>query len=763
MQRGKIARLVSDRGFGFIRPEQKGKDVWFHANTLEDKDVFPDLEVGMEVEFESRAAERGPQAVKVLLIGAPQLKDGGPGYRFLNPYNFVRFLTPPGEGTEKQPETALATQLKRLGHAPSDAKKSPESLLFGKCAPPPHDRYVGITGKISCTLEAVTPLFIADSHDVSERNRHKSYRFFRLRNDEGKDEVALPATSLRGMVRAAFEAATNSCMTIFTGSRMSRHEDPGQARLLVPARVEPSITSESGLRLRLLPGRSELAGSNELPAAWVHRYAPIRSSRSALGSTEYASRDVVDLGDFKHGSQCWAAARRIKHPTKNFHFWNVIRLAGRAEDLNLQNGEEPIRGYLCITNQNIENKHDERFFFEPDPSNPEFTEFRELDMHVVRNYHDLIDDYQKRHRDDVQKRTKPEDPYENERGKVEPGFSRFLISDTEMNLEVGALVYAQLKGEADVEYIAPVSVPRVAYNRSSDELLHTSALPCDRPGELCSACRVFGWVEQKPEKSAPGVAFAGRVEFSAGRLGKNCGVLETTPLAILSSPKPTTTAFYLTSGDYNAHNNWLRGRKVYRHHGKASEKEYRRFGDVGDHQNRTACGALKPGATFRFTIHFSNLAPVELGALLWTLEMDGQGVHRLGCAKPLGFGSVKIRVDADGVKVLDPAVRYSSDQAGWRFAENWKVECVEKFKTAMAERYRVSGFEELGNIRDIRSLLADPPDALPVHYPRTERVPTEKGENFKWFMGNKKADLRLLDPPDDTGFPLLTESGVKVK
>lgn len=108
-------------------------------------------------------------------------------------------------------------------------------------------------------------------------------------------------------------------------------------------------------------------------------------------------------------------------------------------------------------------------------------------------------------------------------------------------------------------------------------------------------------------------------------------------LAILSSPKPTTVLFYLARGDGSVPPQWrdadinagydgdvsLRGRKVYRHHGQTREDVYRREDTARDDQNRTARDVLPPGNKFEFTIEFDNLAPVELGALLWSLEMDG--------------------------------------------------------------------------------------------------------------------------------------------
>lgn len=76
---------------------------------------------------------------------------------------------------------------------------------------------------------------------------------------------------------------------------------------------------------------------------------------------------------------------------------------------------------------------------------------------------------------------------------------------------------------------------------------------------------------------------------------------------------------------------------------------------------------LLPGSRFRFRIKFQNISDLELGALIKavTLFNDDDGdldkanyCHRLGRAKPLGFGSVILSLD--GVHLLDVEKSYSS-------------------------------------------------------------------------------------------------------
>ena len=66
MPQGKIRRLITDRGFGFIRTAQ-GTDLFFHRSQLEGMD-FDSLREGQEVEFEmDRGRDGRSQAVRVRL------------------------------------------------------------------------------------------------------------------------------------------------------------------------------------------------------------------------------------------------------------------------------------------------------------------------------------------------------------------------------------------------------------------------------------------------------------------------------------------------------------------------------------------------------------------------------------------------------------------------------------------------------------------------------------------------------------------------
>ncbi|MBU4332320.1 cold shock domain-containing protein [Patescibacteria group bacterium] len=64
MQEGTIARLVTDRGFGFIAREGEEKDIFFHSNELKNVQ-FNDLQEGDKVTFEIAEGPKGLNATDV--------------------------------------------------------------------------------------------------------------------------------------------------------------------------------------------------------------------------------------------------------------------------------------------------------------------------------------------------------------------------------------------------------------------------------------------------------------------------------------------------------------------------------------------------------------------------------------------------------------------------------------------------------------------------------------------------------------------------
>ena len=62
---GTIAKLVSDRGFGFIKPDEGEKELFFHARSVVGESVYDDLQEGDKVTFDIEEGPKGPAATNV--------------------------------------------------------------------------------------------------------------------------------------------------------------------------------------------------------------------------------------------------------------------------------------------------------------------------------------------------------------------------------------------------------------------------------------------------------------------------------------------------------------------------------------------------------------------------------------------------------------------------------------------------------------------------------------------------------------------------
>lgn len=601
--------------------------------------------------------------------------------------------------------------------APDPPAGDADAQLLARCAPPPHDRYIGLTGRIVCRLEAVTPLFISDSHDVrvttvtladGRQVEHKSYRFFQY---AGQD--AIPASSLRGMIRSVFEAVTNSPFSVFNGDeRLEYRLDPAEAR-----RLKPGI-------VRSLPEGNQ-SGIIAL------------CEEAKIGA--YYDDPTLNLLD--DSWRCGEEAYAIVGKTKN----NVpkVEILARAHRALADDGRPVRHGWVKVTGQTIDKKRNESFFyFIGDPAKAKTVAF---DVEREKDFNTILHAQLHERREDFHSQIQHE------------------------RLTVGDLVYVEQEPQdsSKARNIALARVARLRYRNAIGDLLPEHLKPSQRYDELDVASRLFGWVKATPtDDRTARVAYAGRVRFSHATLATDGdkGTFEKElALAILGEPKPTTTLFYLRkeNGEWNDEErkkpgaaetigydgpNKLRGRKVYRHHGAALNRlEYERAGRRQDHQNRSVRGVRAPGNAFEFTIHFHNLAPLELGALLWTLQLIDEGCHfRLGYAKPLGFGSVKLAVER--IEMADMGLRYRSlDEMEWRTAAiQERSEWLARFELAMQRCYG-QPIRQLNHITDLVALLSEPEDAsrLHIHYPRTGVKPDPEGKNFEWFVANKAKSTKV--------------------
>jgi CRISPR-associated protein (TIGR03986 family) len=693
-----------------------------------------------------------------------------PESAFHNPYNFV-------------PAPPRQTDHPDLGdHAP-----------IGQHVLHP-DRYTGV---IHVKLTVQTPLLLPDAANAQDcPNDHKS---FPVRVDaEGKPY--LPPTSIKGMLRSAYEAVTNSRLAVFPGVEASQSRDATGhgARLafrrparveVVPARIEACDAQQ--LTVRIL-SQLWLRSAAKLPR-YVQR--PGREQRTRKGEAQAALR-------YPDGSL----------PQHGDHVRVTVNAKGRVERIVRFEGSvahEGDEGWVLITEPNIGNKKYERVYVVSPKDR--LLQFQGADALQIRQmWNELINDYRQTHVKDLEQRRQrnqqPTDYLGDTPGQT--AWSRQIWDDRYRQLHEGTLCYVRLNGSA-ITGIYPVSISRDLYSVSPLSLLHPSLRPATALTQLSPADRVFGWVNQQGHGSCKGNVRVGPVTCvtPAKQAIENFGT-PGLPLAILGQPKPQQARFYVAKtpngkaqGDRLSKQDagyspgkGLRGRKVYPHHQGLPDghwdnamqdrtqqadnghfQEYRRPRLNGqeqrDNQNRSIQGWVKPGTVFRFDLHVTNLSKVELGALLWLLSLPDNRFHRLGGGKPLGFGSVRLEIDADNTHL--------HDGHGWKEIygtlddttppETNRDEIVRAFQEAVRTSYgSPASFDQVPFIAAWLKMATGHSDNLPTHYPRARQQgqngpvpPHPEGLAYEWFVANDRTgqnggpQVSLPDLETDNGLPML--------
>lgn len=177
---------------------------------------------------------------------------------------------------------------------------------------------------------------------------------------------------------------------------------------------------------------------------------------------------------------------------------------------------------------------------------------------------------------------------------------------------------------------------------------------CRGPESLCPACRLFGAIEGET------LHLRGRVVFTDAVLDQGCSLQEAYKayirLAELSAPKPYHYAIYSGNGLCNGS---IAGRKFYYHHEGFEEPE-----DVGDRWSKRACGIEEyapSGARFDFDVLLNGLTDEELKTLVRVMVLEEGLGHKVGMARPLGFGSCSITIKWDESRVHRGGERYKKD------------------------------------------------------------------------------------------------------
>lgn len=339
------------------------------------------------------------------------------------------------------------------------------------------------------------------------------------------------------------------------------------------------------------------------------------------------------------------------------------------------------QGWVVITGP-MARKACEYVFYKPDPSAPELSV--PADVLADAESDDQITKFQKEAFASDGKFVLPA----HVRGRIDapPGLPVWYLTDDDGNVcAIGRAQYFRLRHSRNTEAAVPAGLGT-----------HNNAVP-DLPE------RIFGRVV-KGDNAAETRQIRGRVRFTDARcmtddpfyppLNGTGTRGDRVPSGILSSPKPTAVQIYLTQpsadlGDLqhysSKHAPEVRGFKRYWHKKGLSERQI--FHQGRSHTQgtqETAMRPVRPGAEFEGTIHYDNLTKLELGALLTAIELPNDLRHQLGMGKPLGMGSVDLRITS--VETIDRDARYRSwGPTAPESADPLRAEARALFESTMVE------------------------------------------------------------------------------
>jgi len=290
----------------------------------------------------------------------------------------------------------------------------------------------------------------------------------------------------------------------------------------------------------------------------------------------------------------------------------------------------------------------------------------------------------------------------------------------------GDLIYFRKEDDKAVEII-PVRISRKVDSKYIGKRLAKQLRPCHgewlepddlstidpypekklftrNPEGLCPACQLFGTG-----------AYKGKLRFGFASLNNDPVWLNpgdhSQILPLLERPRPTWAIPDATVTSE------VPGRKFYIHHQAWKQIQRKENPSTGKKieysvNNRTV-QPLDINNSFTFDIHFENLEAHELGLLFYILQLEEGLSHKLGMAKPFGFGSIDINIQE--LLFLNPGDHQ------WINKTTQTEQFIDKGKEHLEELFE-NNWDDIDHINDLKSFLYfNDNDNISVYYPLLRR------------------------------------------
>ncbi|WP_121641028.1 TIGR03986 family CRISPR-associated RAMP protein [Virgibacillus sp. Bac330] len=459
------------------------------------------------------------------------------------------------------------------------------------------NRIVGpLTGKIECTLETLSPVFIPDGQDKET--------FFHYPEDE---KPVIPGSEIRGTIRSVFEAAFNGCLS-------QVNEAPFHRRSMDAKHPGLLYRTDEGWKLQ-------------------------KSERVMLNTSYKTNTDKhgkhINSKNIRTGQVIYIKKSKDKYLTRNP---KARKYAPHVvEDYSFEHKQGYMKGVIYLGESFIK-KHHESVFIEVNGNEKVIKSLNEQD---INNLKDVIMLYHK-NSEKEHKMSYESEPYNS--------YLNLLDHATRDNK---LPVYYSTDSKGNISHLAPAALSQEVFKNTLIDILKAQGeyQPCECKKAICPACHLFGFVNQQEMQ-------ASRIRFSDATIQTEPTFLNKMTLPALGQPKPGAVEFYTEKNnsywtyDYTQRGKTrtplepseikIRGRKFYWHH---EPKNYPLKNNKDEME--TTITPLDIGNAFTFTIYFERLTEKELNQLCNVLDINQskEHAHKIGRGKPLGFGSIQITID----------------------------------------------------------------------------------------------------------------------